>query len=103
MKRYNFHQLRDMARDQKIKRWTYMNKDQLCKALNVVRVEYLPKYSLEDIISGKVTKWRSVFLISKTLDTNTGNVFYALKKNKPLKTKEGMFFVHKLKSIEIKN
>ena len=91
MKRYNFHDLRSMARDLKIKRWGYMNKDQLCKVLNIVRVEHLPKYSLENVASGEITKWRSTVFISKAFDTNSGNIFYALRTGKPLKTQEGSF------------
>ena len=95
MKKYNFHELRSLARDQKIKRWGYMNKDQLCKVLNVVRVEHLPKYSLENVASGEISKWRSTIVISKAFDTNTGNIVYALKNGKPLKTQKGSFYIQK--------
>ena len=83
MKRYNFHELRSLARDQGIKRWSYMNKDQLCKALGVVRIEHTPKYSLESVDSGEITEWRSTIVISKTFNTDPG-MFFTLLERKSL-------------------
>ena len=37
MKRYNFHELRALAKSQGTPKQGYMNKDQLCKALGIVR------------------------------------------------------------------
>ena len=80
-----------------------MNKAQLCEELDIIRVEYLPKYSMEDIETGIITLWRSVFLISKTFEKNSGSVIYALKKNRPMKTKTGTFHIVKLNPVEVGN
>ena len=93
--RYRFKELRAMAKDQDIKRRGYMNKDQLCEALGVAKDKDLPRYSLTCVKMLEVTKWRSTTVISKTFKTDVGNVFYALKVGKPLKTSAGSFTVKK--------
>lgn len=95
-KRYTFHELRDLARDRGVPRWGYKNKDQLCKALGVVRVEHLPKYTLTRIGTCEVTKWRSTSAISKAFGTNTGNIFYSLKVGKPLTIAEVSYRVQRI-------
>ena len=97
MKRYNFHELRALAKSQGTPKQGYMNKDQLCKALGIVRIEHTPKYSLESVETGKVTEWRSTTVISRTFNTDPGNVLYALRKNRPLKIQEGLFYVRQLR------
>ena len=94
--RYRFKELRAMAKDQGIKHRGYMNKDQLCEALGVTKNKDLPRYSLTCVKTLESTKWRSTTVISKTFKTNVGNVLYALKVGKPLKTSVGVFTVKKL-------
>lgn len=84
LKRYNFHELRSLAKKQGVHHWCYMNKGQLCEALNIVRVEHLPKYTLTCIETSEVTFWRSTSAISEAFKTNTGSIFYTLKVGKPL-------------------
>lgn len=96
MQRYRFKELRTMAKDQGVKQWTLMNKDQLCKALGIVRVEHIPKYTLTCVETLEVTKWRSLNAISKAFKTNIGNVSYALKVDKCLRTSFGIFVIKKI-------
>ena len=90
---YNFQKLRILARDQCIKQWYYMNKKQLCEALNL---KVPLKFSLTNIITLEVTKWENSCSISRAFKVNSGCVLYALKVGKPLKTSVGSFTVKKL-------
>ena len=94
--RYRFKELRAMAKDQDIKRRGYMNKDQLCEALGVAKDKDLPKYSLTCAETLEVTKWVSMCAIAKAFKTNVGNVSYALKVNKDLRTPFGNFVIKNL-------
>ena len=94
--RYRFKELGAMAKDQDIKHRGCMNKDQLCKALGVAKDKNLPKYSLTFLHTLETTKWVSMCAIAKTFKTNVGNVSYALKVNKCLKTPFGNFVIKNL-------
>ena len=97
MRRYSFKELRAMAKDQGIKQWRCMNKDQLCEALGIIRVEHIPcRYTLTCVETFEVTKRWSVYAISKAFKTNIGNVSYALKVDKGLKTSAGNFVIKKI-------
>ena len=90
---YRFKELRAIAKDQHIKRWHQMNKNELCSALNL---EPPKKFSLTCVETLEVTMWESSYSISKAYKVNNGCVFYALKVGKPLKTSVGSFVVKKI-------